>query len=121
VSSLLTIALAGFYTYKISQTPPVTFKPEDLEKIADEMTEAEVVKALGWPPGDYCTDPDIGVAFRFYYIERPLLYLPHKEWLSDEGMIQVIFRDGKVARKRFYPAILHRRSWLEIARSRLGI
>jgi hypothetical protein len=121
VSCLLTISLAGFCTYRISQTPPVTFKREDLEKIRDEMTEAEVVKALGCPPGDYCTDPDISETFRTYYVDRPLADVPHSEWLSDEGMIQIYFDDGRATLKRFYPAILPRRSWFEIVRSRLGI
>jgi len=121
VSCLLTISLAGFCTYRISQTPPVTFKPEDLAKIRDEMTEAEVVKALGCPPGDYCTDPDISETFRTYYVDRPFVDLPHRDWLSDDGMIQVHFKEGRVWFKRFYPAILPRRSWLEIVRSRLGI
>src|SRR6266446_6326247 len=89
VSSALVISLAAFCTYRIARTSPVVFRPEDFRRIADNMTEREVEQTLGYPPGDYCTDPDISETFHTYYIEDSLIELPHKEWLSDEGMIQI--------------------------------
>ena len=85
------------------------------------MTESDVEKVVGLPPGNYCTDDQITETFYQYYVDRPLPDLPHKEWMSDGGMIQIIFKDGKVMRKSFYAPILPRRSWLEQIRDRLGL
>src|SRR5260370_22130222 len=106
VSCVLTISLAVFCVYRISKTPPVVFRAEDLDRIRDDMTERHVENMLGHPPGDYCTDPDLSETFRTYYLERPLPDLDHREWLSDERMIQIMFKDDRVRVKRFYPPIL---------------
>jgi hypothetical protein len=112
----------GFLTYKeVCGTASISFGAEDLAKIGDDMTEDEVAEVLGLPAGDYCTDEQISRTFYIYYIDSPLPNLPHREWLSDQGMIQIVFKNGKVMSKRFYPAILPRRSWFEQVRNRLGL
>jgi hypothetical protein len=100
----------------------IRFTVRDLDRIDEAMTEIDVERTLGIEPGDYCTDEDISNTFRSYYVERPFGQgLLHKEWMSDEGMIQVMFKDDEVVLKRFYPPGVANRTFYERMRSRLGL
>jgi hypothetical protein len=118
---LVPISIGTLFVWSSFHGAAITFRAEDLDRIQDYMTERDVEKALGCPPGDYCTDPAISEYFQAQYIDRPRGDLTHKDWLSDDGMIQVEFQDGTVCLKYFYPSIVARRNWLERIRSRLGI
>jgi hypothetical protein len=117
------VCLLGFPLYdQVSRSLSIAFNEEDLDRIEEGMSHSEVERVLGLPPGNYCTDDQIERSFLLVMaIDRHLRYCPHSEWLSDEGMIQIIYKDGKVWHKRFYPAIHPRRSWFERVRSRLGL
>jgi hypothetical protein len=89
----LTLAYGLFQT----SSRPHRINKEGFDKITKGMTQQEVEDTLGRPPGDYTDRREVD----YFGLGNP--YRPPVKWTSDEGEVVVIFNEGRVWRKRFYP------------------